>query len=255
MDIKNKVVVVTGGGGGIGRAVCLHIARLGGKVAVIDLNDEAMAETVRQVEDAGSEARAYHCSVADEAQVEASFNKIVADFGGLHGLVNNAGVLRDGLLVKAKDGKVIKKLSLDDFNLVTDVNMKGPFLCAREAAAHMIEQGVEDACIVNLSSAVYRGNYGQTSYCSSKTAVVSMARVWAKELGQHNIRAMAVAPGAIKTDMLAGMPQEILEKMAKSIPLGRIGHVDNIAQTIVMIFENDYLSGDIIEVNGGLFIG
>lgn len=253
MNIQDKVIAITGGGKGIGRASAIRLAQQGAKIALIDLDQSAMDDTVQQVADAGSLARSYRCNVADEAAVEATFSSIVDDFGGLHGLVNNAGILRDGMLIKVKDGKVIKKMSAEQYSIVVDVHMKGAFLCAREAAAHMVEQQIEEGCIISMSSGAFHGNFGQTNYSAAKAGIVAMSRVWSKELAKFNIRSMAIAPGTIETDMLRSMPNEALDNLAKMVPLGRIGDTDNIAQTIQFIFENDYMSGDVIEVNGGMF--
>jgi 3-oxoacyl-[acyl-carrier protein] reductase len=252
MDIQGKVVAITGGGRGIGRSIAVYLANKGAKLAVLDLDDEAMAETVALVAEAGSEARAYNCNVADEEAVVNTFNAIVADFGAIHGVVNNAGILRDAQLIKVKDGKVVKKMSADHYSLVVDVHMKGAFLCAREAAAHMVELGVEEGVIINMSSIAYHGNFGQTNYSAAKAGIVAQSRVWAKELGKYNIRSMAIAPGTIETELLRSMPADALNMIAGAVPLKRIGDVSNIAQTVVQIFENDYLSGDVIEVSGGM---
>ena len=253
MKIQNKVIVITGGGKGIGRATALRLAQQGAKLALIDLDEAAMEETIALVKDAGSEARAYKCNVADETVVENTFKEIVKDFGALHGLVNNAGILRDGMLIKVKDGKVVKKMSADQYSLVVDVHMKGAFLCTREAATHMVEQKIQEGCIISMSSGAYHGNFGQTNYSAAKAGIVAMSRVWSKELAKFNIRSMAIAPGTIETDMLRSMPNDALDNLAKMVPLGRIGDADNIAQTIQFILENDYMSGDVIEVNGGMF--
>ncbi len=254
MDINNKVIAITGGGRGIGRSIAVILAKKGAKLALLDLDDAAMKETCELVKAEGSEAKGYVCNVTDEETVVASFQQIVNDFGAVHGLVNNAGILRDATLIKVKDGKVVKKLSAENFSLVVDVHMKGAFLCTREAASHMVEQKIEEGCIINMSSAAFRGNFGQTNYSAAKAGIVAMSRVWSKELARFNIRSMAIAPGAIETDLLRTMPPEALNQLAKTIPLGRIGNVKNIAQTVEFILENDYLSGDVIDVNGGMFI-
>ena len=254
MDIKNKVIAITGGGRGIGRSIALSLAKKGGKLAILDLDEAAMKETIELIKKEGSEARAYKCNVADEATVVDTFSNIVGDFGAIHGLVNNAGILRDATLIKVKDGKIIKKLSAENFDLVVDVHMKGAFLCAREAASHMVELGISEGCIVSMSSGAFRGNFGQTNYSAAKAGIVAMSRVWSKELARYNIRSMAIAPGAIDTDLLRSMPPEALSGLAKAVPLGRIGDVKNIAQTVEYILENDYLSGDVIDVNGGMFL-
>jgi 3-oxoacyl-[acyl-carrier protein] reductase len=252
MDVQGKVVAITGGGRGIGRSIAVYLANKGAKVALLDLDDDAMAETVGLVAEAGSEARPYNCNVADEETVVSTFNQIVADFGAIHGVVNNAGILRDGQLIKVKDGKVVKKMSAEHYSLVVDVHMKGAFLCAREAAAHMVECGVEEGVIVNMASIAYHGNFGQSNYSAAKAGIVAQSKVWAKELGKYNIRSMAIAPGTIETELLRSMPAEALAQIAGAVPLKRIGDVSNIAQTVVQIFENDYLSGDVIEVSGGI---
>ncbi len=252
MELQGKVVAITGGGKGIGRAIALRLAKQGVKLALLDLDDAAMEETAGLVAEAGSEARGYNCNVADEAKVEETFAQIVADFGAIHGLVNNAGILRDAQLIKVKDGKVVKKMTGDNYSLVVDVHMKGAFLCAREAAAHMVEGGVEEGCIINMSSIAYHGNFGQSNYSAAKAGIVAQSKVWAKELGKFGIRSMAIAPGTIDTELLRSMPEDALNMIAAGIPLKRIGDVDNIAQTVQHILENNYLSGDVIEVSGGV---
>lgn len=252
MILTNKVIAVTGGGRGIGRSIAVYLANRGARIALLDLDAAAMSETADLVSAAGSQARGYICNVADEDTVVSTFTQIVADFGALHGLINNAGILRDGQLIKVKNGKVVKKMSCDDFSLVVDVHMKGAFLCAREAAIHMIECGVDEGCIIGMSSIAHHGNFGQTNYSAAKAGIVAMTKVWSKELAKFNIRSMAIAPGTIETDLLRTMPPAALAGLAKMVPLGRIGQVDNIAQAVVQIFENDYLNGQVIEVSGGL---
>jgi len=254
MNIQDKVIAITGGAKGIGRSIALSLAAKGGKIAILDLDEIGMAETIKLVENAGSIARAYKCNVADEETVVDTFNQIASDFGAIHGLVNNAGILRDSTLIKVKDGKVVKKMSAEHFSLVVDVHMKGAFLCTREAASHMVESGIDEGCIVSMSSGAFRGNFGQTNYSAAKAGIVSMSRVWSKELARFNIRSMAIAPGTIDTELLRSMPAEALSGLEKMVPLGRIGDVKNIAQTVEYIFENDYLSGDVIDVNGGMFL-
>ena len=152
MDLKQKVVVVTGAGRGLGRGIATYFAGKGARLACVDLSQEDLDATVAACEAAGGEARAYLANVAKEEEVEKLFNDVVADFGTLHGVVNNAGITRDGLLVKAKDGEVVSKMSLQQWQAVIDVNLTGVFLCGREAAAKMLELGVEEGVIVNISS-------------------------------------------------------------------------------------------------------
>lgn len=250
MNLHNKVIAVTGAGQGLGRAMAVYLASKGARLAIIDLDENHMAETLRQVEAAGSSGRSYLCNVAKEDQVEATFAAISADLGGLHGLVNNAGILRDGLMVKVKDGE-ITKMSLAQWQSVIDVNLTGVFLCGREAAVQMIKGG-EGGCIINISSISRAGNMGQSNYSAAKAGVASMAVVWAKELARYGIRANAIAPGFIATEMTASMKPEALEKMTAGIPAKRMGVPDEIAHAVSFLLENDYMSGRVVEVDGGL---
>ncbi|MCF7201912.1 SDR family oxidoreductase [Pseudomonas oligotrophica] len=250
MQLEDKVIIITGGGQGLGRAMAEHLAGRGARLALVDLNQERLAEAVAACRDAGGEARAYLCNVADEAQVVAMVEQVASEFGALHGLVNNAGILRDGLLLKVKDGQ-IGKMSLAQWQAVIDVNLTGVFLCTREVAAKMVELKSEGA-IVNISSISRAGNMGQTNYSAAKAGVASATVVWAKELARYGIRVAGVAPGFIETEMVASMKPEALEKMTAGIPLKRMGKPVEIAQAVAFIFENDYYSGRILELDGGL---
>lgn len=250
MKIPGKVIAITGGGQGLGRAMAVYLAAQGAKLALIDLDQDQLNETCRLTAEAGSEAASFVCNVTDEAQVEETFSAISQQLGGLHGLINNAGILRDGLMVKAKDGD-ITKLSLAQWQAVIDVNLTGVFLCGREAAIRMIE-GQQGGCIINISSISRAGNMGQSNYSAAKAGVASLAVVWSKELSRYGIRANAIAPGFIATDMTAGMKPEALEKMTAGIPAKRMGQPDEIAHTVAYLLENDYISGRVIEVDGGL---
>ena len=250
MQLKDKVIIITGGGQGLGRAMAEYLSYRGAKLALIDLNPEKLEQAVSACQANGVEARAYICNVADEAQVEQMVQQVAADFGALHGLVNNAGILRDGLLLKVKDGE-IQKLPLAQWQAVIDVNLTGVFLCTREVAAKMIELKCEGT-IVNISSVSRAGNMGQSNYSAAKAAVASLTVVWAKELARYGIRVGAVAPGFIGTDMVASMKPEALEKLASGIPLKRLGQPEEIASAAAFIFENDYFTGRVLEVDGGI---
>ena len=253
MDLKGKTIVITGGGQGLGRSMAIEFAGAGANLALIDLNEEPLNEAVQLCNDAGGDARPYMANVAKEDDVVAVFDAIEADFGEVHGLINNAGILRDGLLIKVKDGELDKRMSLAEWQAVIDVNLTGVFLCGREAATRMIQKNVP-GCIINISSISKAGNMGQTNYSAAKAGVAAMATVWAKELARYGIRAAAIAPGFIATEMVASMKPEALEKMAAGIPLKRLGQPEEVAHTARYIMENDYLSGRVIELDAGLRI-
>jgi len=250
MQLQDKVIIVTGGGQGLGRAMGEYLASKGARLALVDLNQERLDEAVAACKAAGGDARAYLCNVANEEQVSDMVARVAEDFGELHGLVNNAGILRDGLLLKVKDGE-ISKMSLAQWQAVIDVNLTGVFLCTREVAAKMVELKSEGA-IINISSISRAGNMGQTNYSAAKAGVASATVVWAKELARYGIRVAGVAPGFIETEMVASMKPEALEKMTSGIPLRRMGKPAEIAHSVAYIFENDYYTGRILELDGGL---
>lgn len=252
MELKNKVVVITGAGRGLGRGMALAFAAKGANVGVVDLNEDDIRQTVALCEEEGVKAKGYKVNVAKEEEVEKLFGDVVADFGALHGLVNNAGITRDGLLLKFKDGELQGKMSLQQWQAVIDVNLTGVFLCGREAAAKMLQCGVEEGVIVNISSLARHGSFGQTNYSAAKAGVVAMTEAWAKELSRFNIRTGAIAPGTINTDMIAAMKPDARDRLVSAVPLKRLGEPDNIAKAAIFIFENDYFTGRVVEVDGGL---
>tara|TARA_R110002167_G_scaffold287859_8_gene492904 strand:+ start:31666 stop:32436 length:771 start_codon:yes stop_codon:yes gene_type:complete len=254
MNLKDKTIVITGGGQGLGRTMAISFAQSGASIALIDLNEELLQETVKLVEENGSESakvKYYLANVSNEEQVESTFKQINDDFNGINGLINNAGILRDGMFVKAKDGVVSKKMSLAQFQSVIDVNLTGVFLCGREAAVHMIESG-NKGVIVNMSSIARGGNIGQTNYSAAKAGVVAMTTTWARELGRHGIRVGAIAPGVIRTAMTDAMKPEMRDRLEKMKPVGRLGEPEEIAHTAKYIFENEFFTGRVIEIDGGL---
>jgi len=251
MNLKGKTIVITGGGRGLGRAMSLAFASKGARLAIVGIDESVIEEAVVLCEKAGGEAKAYKANVSEEAAVIDLFDRVAQDFGALHGLINNAGITRDALLVKAKDGKVIKKMSLADWQAVINVDLTGVFLCGREAAAKMIEMGTPGV-ILNISSLGRAGNFGQTNYSAAKAGVAAITVTWAKELARHGIRVGAIAPGFCETRLVTGMKPEALERMKGIIPLGRLGRPEEIAHSARYVFENDYFTGRVLEVDGGI---
>ncbi len=251
MEIFDKVIAVTGGGAGIGRSVAVDLSRKGAKLALIDINEPAAKETEGLCAAVGGTARSYRCDVSKEAEVVAAFTKIVADFGRVEGLISNAGIVRDGLLVKVKGGKVAGAMTLGTWQSVIDVNLTGVFLCGREAASRMIEHG-SPGVIVNISSISRAGNFGQSNYSAAKAGVAAMTVTWAKELARFGIRVAAIAPGFCATPMVMAMKPEARERITEPTLLKRLGKPEEIAKTVDFIFENDFLTGRVIEVDGGL---
>lgn len=251
MQIKDNVFVITGGGQGLGRAMAECLAAQGAELALIDLNREKLDEACAACEKVGGKARGYLCNITSEAEVESTFRLIKDECGKINGLVNNAGLMRDGMLIKVKDGELVGKMALNQFQSVVDVNMTGTFLCGREAAAIMALQGT-GGVIVNISSVSRAGNMGQTNYSATKSAVATMVVSWAGELARHGIRTGGIAPGVIATDMTAQMKPEALERLVQGVPLKRLGEVDEMAHTLKYIIENEYFTGRIIEMDGGI---
>ncbi len=252
MDLKDKVIVITGSGRGLGAAMAHELAKAGSKLVLVDLDADALEATAAACREAGSpDVAVYVTNVTDEAAVVDLFESIRHRFSALDGLVNNAGITRDALTLKYKDGKLVSKMSMEQWQLVMDVNLTGVFLCGREAAQAMIELECK-GCIINISSISRHGNMGQVNYSATKAGVAAMAVVWAKEFARYGIRAAAVGPGFIGTEMVRSMKPEALDKLSAMIPARRLGEPDEIAQTVKFIFENNYISGRVFDIDGGL---
>ncbi|HEU4487046.1 MAG TPA: SDR family oxidoreductase [Povalibacter sp.] len=250
MQLEQKLVVITGSGRGIGRAMALAFARRQSNLALLDLNQDDLDQTCAQCTALGVQARSYICNVAREDQVVATLDAVVRDFGSLDVMINNAGITRDALLVKVQDGKVVGRMSLAQWQSVIDVDLTGVFLGAREAAAHMIELG-RGGVIISTSSISRAGNMGQTNYSAAKAGVTAMTVVWAKELARHGIRTGAIAPGFTHTEILDAMKPEMIERALAAVPLRRLAEPEEMAHAAVFIAENDYFSGRVIELDGG----
>lgn len=247
MDVAGKKVVITGGGRGMGRKFAEDLSKLGAKPFVLDVLEENLAALKDELGIPGTVV-----DVTNEDQVVAFFESYDQEHGAPDVLVNNAGITADALFVKKK-GDEMKKFTLSDWQKVLNVNLTGVFLCGREAAFRMVSQGVKGV-IVNISSISRAGNVGQTNYAATKSAIDAMTVTWAKELARHGIRVGAIAPGYINTEMVAQIRQDMLDKIIARIPIGRLGEMSEISRTVQFIIENDFFTGRVIEVDGGMRI-
>ena len=249
-------MIVTGGAAGIGKATALRFGQAGATVAVWDMSGQAGQAVAAEIAAAGGEAAFWQVNVADAASVDAGMDAVVARWGRVDVLVNNAGIVRDGLLVKWKEGKLAGTLSDEAWDAVIDVNLKGPFLCTRAAVPHMIAQG--GGVVLSTSSVVgLYGNFGQTNYAATKGGLITMTKTWARELGKFNIRVNAVAPGFIATEILKAMPEKVLEGMVAKTPLGRMGKPEDIAEAFLWLASDAaaFVHGAVLSVDGGLVLG
>ena len=245
MTMNESVALVTGGSRGIGRAICLELARQGAAVAVNYAgNEQAAQETVEACRALGVQAEAFQADVSDPAACESLIAQVKERFGRLDILVNNAGVTRDGLLMTAKP---------EDFDKVLDTNLKGAYFCMKAAAKVMMRQRY--GRIVNLSSVVgLRGNPGQTGYAASKAGVLGLTKAAAKELATRNITVNAVAPGFIETDMTAVLPEKAKTAMLATIPMAAPGQPEDVARAAAFFArpESAYITGQVLCVDGGM---
>lgn len=255
-DWKSKVVIVTGGAAGIGKATALRFAAAGAHVAVWDMSEDAGQAVAAEITAAGGEAAFMKVNVADADSVKAGVGAVIARWGRVDVLVNNAGIVRDGLLVKWKDGQLAGSMSDEAWDAVIGVNLKGPFVCTRAVVPHMIAQG--GGVVLSTSSVVgLYGNFGQTNYAATKGGLITMTKTWARELGKHNIRVNAVAPGFIATEILKAMPEKVLDAMVAKTPLGRMGKPEDIAEAFVWLASDAaaFVHGTVLSVDGGLVLG
>jgi 3-oxoacyl-[acyl-carrier protein] reductase len=253
MEIQDRTVVITGAGRGIGRALAERFARAGAHIALLDRSAADLQTTRAALETFGATARDYVVDVSSEEQVTGAMESVVRDFGRLDVLINNAGIIADALLVKVKEGEVTGRMSLAQWQSVIDVNLTGVFLCGREAAERMIRLGA-GGVIINISSLSRHGNAGQSNYSAAKAGVVALAVVWAKELARYGIRAAAIAPGGVRTEILASMRPEMLEKLVAPVPLRRLAVPEEIADAAAFIVGNDFFTGRCLDLDGGLRI-
>lgn len=253
MRLQDKVALITGGAAGIGKATAIRFAEEGASVVICDVDTKSGEKTLKEL---GPDAAFFRVDVSDRGSVDSWVKSVLEKYGRIDVLVNNAGIVRDSLLVKIKDGELIRQMPEDDFDLVVAINLKGVFNCTQAVAPAMIRQG--GGVILNASSIVgMDGNLGQTNYIATKAGVIGMTKVWARELGRHNIRVNAVAPGFTATDIISSVPDNILEGMMKRTPLGRLGQPLDIANAYLFLASDEasFISGNILRVDGGLVVG
>jgi len=246
MRLADKVSIITGAGQGIGRATALKFAAEGAKVAVCDINQAAVADTVCAIVDAGGEAAGFDVDVTDKDSIARMVSGVMAKWGRIDTLVNNAGIVQDAQF---------KKMTDEQFERVIDVNLKGVYHCTKAVVDIMLEQN--SGVILNASSIVgLYGNFGQTNYAATKFGVIGMVKTWARELGRKGIRANAICPGFIETPILSSIPDKVIKMMEDKVPLGRLGKPEEIANTYAWLASDEasYINGAVIEVSGGCTI-
>lgn len=245
MLLDNKTAIVTGGSRGIGRSICLELAKEGANVVTCYASGAAGAEeTVKLCEELGVKAMAIKTDVANGEEVAAMVDKVKAEFGSIDILVNNAGITKDNLMLKMTE---------DDFEQVIDTNLKGAFLFTKNVSKIMLKQRAGK--IINISSVVgVRGNAGQVNYSASKAGLIGMTKSVAKELASRGITCNAVAPGFIETDMTAKLPEAVVDEMKKTIPMKCMGSGEDIANLVAFLASDNarYITGQVICVDGGM---
>ncbi|MDD5069694.1 MAG: 3-oxoacyl-[acyl-carrier-protein] reductase [Candidatus Omnitrophica bacterium] len=243
MRFKDKVVVVTGAGQGIGKEIAIQFAKEGASVAIFDMNQATLTETVGELNQY-SKSEGFAVNVTDLSDVEKNINKIIDNFGRVDILINNAGITKDNLILR---------LSENDWDSVLSVNLKGSFNCIKALVKPMVKQ--RSGKIINISSVIgIMGNPGQTNYAASKAGLIGVTKSLAKELGARNITVNAVAPGYIKTAMTDKLDAKVTENMLSRIPLGKLGTPGDVAKAVMFLASSDadYISGQVLVVDGGL---
>ena len=246
MDLKGKCAVVTGGGRGIGKAICLKLAGMGADISVVDILESEAAGTAAEVEALGRRSLAVACDVSSPPEVQAMFAEVADSLGGVHILINNAGITRDDLMMRMSD---------EDWKKVIEVNLSGAFNCCREASKYFIKQRF--GRVVNVSSVVgLMGNAGQVNYSASKAGIIGLTKSMAKELATRGVTANAVAPGYVDTEMTRAISEQARSKLISLIPVARLGKVDDVANVVAFLVSDDadYITGQVINVDGGMLM-
>jgi len=242
--LQDKVAIVTGGSRGIGKAIALRLAAEGAKVVVTATTKEGAEKAAEEIRQSGGQAAGFEANVADVKQVEVLIKGTVEQFGGLHILVNNAGITRDNLVMRMSD---------EDWNAVITTNLTGTFNCMRAASKVMMKQ--RNGKIINITSVVaLMGNKGQANYSAAKAGIIGLTKSVARELASRNVQINAVAPGFILTDLTAGLPEASKTAMLQSIPLERIGTSEDVAGVVAFLAsaDADYITGQVLNVDGGM---
>lgn len=251
---EDQVVIVTGGGNGIGRATAVRFAQEGAQVVIFDLDEAGLAETQTEVEAVGGVVTTVIGSVTSRSDVQGMVDTAVATYGGLHVLINNAGITRDGLTTRIKDGQPLF-MSDEKWDAVLEVNLKGTWLCCQLAAVPMIEHGY--GRIVNTASIAALGNVGQANYSASKAGIIGLTKTLALELARYGIGVNCVAPGGVKTRMIESIPQKVMDRLIEGIPFRRFAEPEEIAAVHLFLASKEaaYITGQVLFVDGGTSAG
>lgn len=253
MQLSQMKIIVTGAAQGMGAHFARRLAEAGAQVAAGDVKEELLAELAESVKGAPGKIHTKKLDVSNEADVGAFVAWAHGAMGGLNGLVNNAGILRDGLLVKKdKTTGAITKMTKDQWDAVIGVNLTGATFMVRETVAKMVETEQKPGVIVNMSSVARHGNRGQSNYTSAKAALAANSVTWSREFAPFGIRVAAVAPGMVETPMTQGMNQKARDALVQAIPVGRIGLPEDLWLAVKFVIECDYFNGRVIDVDGGM---